>query len=562
MRRSSDVSSLGSEDRQIGDKTVPSSKAAGALLENVDVLEAVFQSLPVGVVVCDENGQLIFHTAEAERILGTSPKDVRPDEWTVAYGCYLADMLTPYPVGQLPLTRSMQGKEVRNELVFIRNRQQPAGVWISVNGGPLRDKTGTSRGGVVVFRDVTESQNLLRNHVEMPPGNEEEKPGTELLCSTCPVLERFERFRSIYGQLCRAVEQTADTVLITNRQGVIEYVNPAFEQTTGYAGNEVLGRTPAILKSGLHDEQFYQDLWNQLLAGQPFRGTIVNRKKSGELYWAEQTITPMRDERQQITHFVSVLKDVTELRKKQEQDFYLRIAREVQQRFYSVATVLPGFDIAGAAYPADDTGGDHFDFIRQPDGCVCLVIGDVSGHGFGAALVMAETRAYVRSCAKFESDAGSLLTDVNRFLAEDLHDGRHVTLAVIRLDPRNLSFTYASAGHVPCYLLRRSGETGTVMESTGPPLGLFPDVEFSSSPVIPLEAGDTFVLLTDGITESSNRDEAEFGPERVLEFVRGHPHSSASELVQGIYEAAREFADGEPQRDDITSVICRVGARS
>jgi len=370
--------------------------------------------------------------------------------------------------------------------------------------------------------------------------------------------EQFERFRANYAQLASAVEQTADTVVITDRQGRIQYVNPAFEQTTGYSRREALGRTPALLKSGQHDKQFYQDLWRQLLSGKPFRGTIVNRKKSGALYWAEQTITPMTDQRGQITHFVSVLKDVTEIRKKQEQDFYLRLAREVQQRFYDVSTALPGFDIAGAAYPAADTGGDHFDVIPLPDGSVYLVIGDVSGHGFGAALVMAATRAYIRCCVRSEEDVGTVLTRVNQSLVEDLDGSTYVTLAIVKLGPGNLPVEYASAGHVPCYVLRASGQVGLVMESTGPPLGLFASSTFSSGPVTSVEEGDTIVLLTDGVTESENRDGVEFGADRALEFVNRNRDRGARELVRGLYETVRRFAAGEPQRDDITSVICRV----
>ena len=85
-------------------------------------------------------------------------------------------------------------------------------------------------------------------------------------------------------QLANAVEQTADTVIITNRSGVIEYVNPAFEHTTGYSSEEALGQTPRILKSGTHPPEFYQRVWTRLLAGEVFRGVVVNRKKGGERY--------------------------------------------------------------------------------------------------------------------------------------------------------------------------------------------------------------------------------------------------------------------------------------
>ncbi len=112
--------------------------------------------------------------------------------------------------------------------------------------------------------------------------------------------------------LSTAVEQTADNVVIANKDGVIEYVNPAFEQTTGYAKEEVLGKTPSVLKSGHHKSPFYKNLWETILSGKTFKHIITNKKKSGELYYADQTITPLKNTRGEITHFVSVWKDITE----------------------------------------------------------------------------------------------------------------------------------------------------------------------------------------------------------------------------------------------------------
>ncbi len=108
------------------------------------------------------------------------------------------------------------------------------------------------------------------------------------------------------------VEQTADSVVITDRDGNIEYVNPAFEATTGYTQQEVLGKTPRLLKSGKHKSSFYKDLWDTVLAGKAFRAVITNRKKNSDLYYADQTITPIKDASGEITHFVSVWKDITE----------------------------------------------------------------------------------------------------------------------------------------------------------------------------------------------------------------------------------------------------------
>jgi sigma-B regulation protein RsbU (phosphoserine phosphatase) len=362
-----------------------------------------------------------------------------------------------------------------------------------------------------------------------------------------------------YDQLRRAVEQTADSILITDSRGIIEYVNPAFERTTGYSPEEVLGRSPGVLKSGKHDAQFYRDLWSKLLAGESFRGDIINRKKSGELYWAEQTISPIRNDSGAITHFVSVLKDVTVQRQQQEQEFHLGLAREVQQRYYNTTVSLEGFDIAGAAYPADRTGGDYFDFIEQPDGSLYIVVADVAGHGFGSALVMAETRATLRSYATMIPDIGSLLKSVNRSLTITLGGDRLVTMLLCHLDPKKRLLEYASAGHEPGYLLRRSGEIAAVMGCTAQPLGFSPEQEFDSGGAVRLEHGDIIVLLTDGITESMDAADVMFGAERALEYIRDHPGTSARGMVQGLYEAARAFAAGEPQLDDITSVICKVG---
>lgn len=114
------------------------------------------------------------------------------------------------------------------------------------------------------------------------------------------------------AKLSSAVEQTADHVIITDRDGVIEYVNPAFEAATGYTRQKAIGQTPGILKSGRHDDAFYRRLWTTILSGKTFRAEFTNRKKDGSLYYEAKTITPIRDGNGHITHFVSTGRDITE----------------------------------------------------------------------------------------------------------------------------------------------------------------------------------------------------------------------------------------------------------
>lgn len=119
-------------------------------------------------------------------------------------------------------------------------------------------------------------------------------------------------------QLSRIVEQTEDSVVVTDRDGCIEYVNPAFERLTGYTREEALGRTSRMIKSDLHDIEFYRNLWNTILDGEVFQSEIANRKKNGELYYEVKTITPLRDPQGKITHFVATGKDITEHKRDEE----------------------------------------------------------------------------------------------------------------------------------------------------------------------------------------------------------------------------------------------------
>lgn len=154
-----------------------------------------------------------------------------------------------------------------------------------------------------------------------------------LVLSLVDVTERV-RAEEKNRQLSRIVEQTADTVVVTDCDGVIEYVNPAFELMTGYTREEALDKTPKLLKSGIHDDQFYHELWKTILSGEVFQSELANRKKGGELFYEVKTITPLRDEHGDITHFVATGKDVTEHKRAEEElrKAYDELELRVQER--------------------------------------------------------------------------------------------------------------------------------------------------------------------------------------------------------------------------------------
>ncbi len=234
-------------------------------------LRSILDSLTDGVVIVDRAGRVLLESLGAERILGTGTGEVAPEDWPRAFGLFLPDTVTPYPPEDLPLARAVRGETAADVEIFVRGSGRPEGAWISVNGTPWRDPRGRLLGGIAVFREIT----------------------------------AHKRADEATQRLSKAVEQTADNVMITDKDGRILYVNPAFEHTTGYGLEEALGQTPRLLKSSRQDPRVFDEMWAALTAGRVFRGTLVNRRKSGVSYYAEQTVTPMRDGAGAITLFYS-----------------------------------------------------------------------------------------------------------------------------------------------------------------------------------------------------------------------------------------------------------------
>ena len=492
--------------------------------DELAILKSTLYHLSEGVVVANLEGCFLLCNRTARNLLELAADGGTPRMWTDIKGCYKADGLTPYTPDEMPDARAVSGEDVSVEM-FIRGEQNPSGLWIALRANPLRGEGGEIRGSVVVFNDITRR------------------------------IKRDTRLRILTG----AVEQTADSIIITDRSGLIEYVNPAFENTTGYNLEELKGLTPRILNSGVHDRMFYENLWATILSGKVFRATMANKKKNGEIFFAEQVIAPMWGPTGYITHLVTIFRDATEQRKLQEQQFQMGLARAVQRQFYEAPTPrVEGFDFAAVAFPADAIGGDYLDFVSMPDGCVGFSIGDVCGHGISSALLMAGLRAYIRAFAPRSRDTAEILSQTNNVLVSDMGQDKFVTLIYCRLDPASRSLVYSSAGHTPGFILGSNGEVRHTLDSIDIPLGFMEEHKFSSSGEIALESGDVLALLTDGIIEAENPGQDSFGVERTIGYIREHRGESASEIVNGLYRAVRKFSDGMPQSDDVTAVICKI----
>jgi PAS domain S-box-containing protein len=160
-------------------------------------------------------------------------------------------------------------------------------------------------------------------------------------------------------KLSRAVEQSPGTVVITDLQGNIEYANPSFARLTGYSLEEVKGRNPRFLRSGLHPPEFYRELWKKVLAGEEWHGEFVNRRKNGDLYWESASIAAVRDQHGQITHFVKVAEDITE--RKQAEEALRRRVQELATLHHIAQTLASVTDLPAALESVAQTVTDVLD---------------------------------------------------------------------------------------------------------------------------------------------------------------------------------------------------------
>lgn len=234
-----------------------------------------------------------------------------------------------------------------------------------------------------------------------------------------------------------------------------------------------------------------------------------------------------------------------------------RAAGEIQQRLYPLhAPTIPGLDIAGALFPAKATAGDYFDFIPMLDDAWAVVVGDVSSHGMGPALLMSETRACLRTLAQSCSDPGEILTRTNRVLAADTGDFHFVTLAMARIDPHDRSLVYASAGQRG-YLFHADGQV-SILESTALPLGVRADTRVPCSPPRRLQPGELLTFFTDGVVEAESPGKVRFGYTRALEVIRSEREKPAAAVIAALRDELRQFTRETQQRDDMTIVVLKV----
>jgi serine phosphatase RsbU (regulator of sigma subunit) len=260
-------------------------------------------------------------------------------------------------------------------------------------------------------------------------------------------------------------------------------------------------------------------------------------------------------------HVVAALSEAETRHKLDQIEHDLQIARTIQMGLLPKRPPkVAGYAIAGWSRPAEQTGGDFYDWIELPGGKVLLTIADVAGHGIGPALLVAACRAYFRALAGRGDPLESITAQVDALLAGDIPAGRFITAAVALLEPDEHRLNLYSAGHAPLYLYNAQDGRVEMFEADQPPLGVEPGEGIAAKArVISLQPGDALVLVTDGFFECANSAGEQLGIERLGETIRQHHELGPEQLIGRLQEEVEAFSRGEEQADDLTAVVMKRG---
>jgi len=292
------------------------------------------------------------------------------------------------------------------------------------------------------------------------------------------------------------------------------------------------------------------------------RDALRGESISSDIYWHGRWyhahVQPLDDESPGISGVIGVALDVTDVRKLRRD---VEAAHSVQEHLLpTVAPSVPGFDIGGRCFPAERCSGDFFDYVPLRNRRIAVILADVSGHGFGPAIMAATIRSYLRTAAVLGNHVHEMLALGNRLLAGDSRANPFASVFCVSVDSHSRTIEYSSAGH-PAYLIRRNGEVET-LESKSVPIGVRDDEVFPLSRPIRLHERDILLMSSDGVMETRNAESEFFGLDRTMDVIRACRDRPAEDIATCLYQAACEFAGSTELDDDVTAVIVKAVSAS
>ncbi len=353
------------------------------------------------------------------------------------------------------------------------------------------------------------------------------------------------------------IESAGEGYLLLDANLKILEANDAYCRMLGYDRDELVGNQPhdfATLEYRRFLERNSARFKKQ--DHRRFEGSMVH--KNGRIVPILVNANPLLDANNEFIGHVAFVTDLTEQKKA------IELAGEVQKSLLpDSAPIIAGLDVAGSSIASEIAGGDYFDYLEDHDPenpSLSVAVGDISGHGVDAALLMTTARGFLRMRAAQPGSPSQIVTEMNRHLAADLWgSGRFMTLFYLKLDPENRSAKWVRAGHDPamiyCPVLDKFTELSA---EAGLPLGVTLESKYEEQ-ANELHPGQIIAIGTDGIWEARDPSGVMFGKERFKDVLRNNAEKTAQEIMEAVFEAVRIHSDDARPDDDITLVIVKYG---
>jgi serine phosphatase RsbU (regulator of sigma subunit) len=357
----------------------------------------------------------------------------------------------------------------------------------------------------------------------------------------------------------RKAENTAQTQL---RVMASSTELPQYHMNNAFIGWMELNKKPLVIADPKTDERFKGVDWDPtvravmcvpLTVKSAMIGaiTVYNKRGGGPFTEEDQRFLPIIA--MQSAQLMDNARLIKENAGMQEQ---VRLAYQIQINLLPTAPPeVPGYDIAGTSIPAQTVGGDYYDYIETASGDWAICLGDVSGKGLPASLLMANLQATLRGQTLVESEVRERIERANKLMHRSTDVEKFATLFYGMLKVKAHEFTFVNAGHEPALVFQASGEMKR-LESGGLALGIIEDFPYAQE-TVPLAAGDTMVIYSDGVPDATNISEENFGMERLTSVIEKHKREPASILVDHIVGAVTTHTGEAAQMDDVTVVVVR-----
>lgn len=385
---------------------------------------------------------------------------------------------------------------------------------------------------------------------------------------------RHSTEKSYLSLVEKAADITSEGIVLTDARmpdNPIIYANEGFVRLTGYSKPEIEGKNCRFLQGADTDPDTLTKIREAIREERECVVELLNYRKDGSVFWNRLSITPIRNGDGDVTHFVGVQNDITELKKARNnleianirlEQFYHEVTRELNQAKSAMEFVFPSqmlntekVHIASKFVPLSQIGGDFYDVMTVAEGVYGMLIADVSGHGIPAALMSFMAHNAFKTNMEGQRSTQQVLEKTNADLFGHLPEGNFITTFYVIYDSNTKELVFTQAGHPPGLWIRRKKNDVVLLETKNVIAGMFSasDIDYSEKRV-QLEAGDKVVLYTDAIIEVCDREDEMFGVERLLQFIEENRQLPIQKLIDRVYDRGLQFSGAKHYQDDVTMV--------